>query len=545
MRWVLFVVGFVGLVVFGMLPATALGAPGDLDLGFGVDGIVYSDLATAPDRLTVLPDGRLFTLYGLTFRCYQADGTVDPTFGVDPGTGATNDAVPAVNLAVFGMGGQRYADARVQPDTGRILVWQGGQGRIGVVYPRIVGLVALTSNGMPDVSFGNGGFLTTPDDSLYKPTSIDMAADGSFIVGAYSAANGGDAVLFRYTPDGQLDTTFGTGGVWSKDFASHSVDIVSGVAALSGGRILVNGSIQESTGFCMRLLPDGAPDPSFHDGGLWVIPPGNGLRGGGHWYDARLIELGNGDLIALPLHFGYGGSIYRMKANATLDPDYPEVFVGSGANALLADNSIVVTGMVDRGYPTYRDFFVRRYTPAWLPDETFAPKGIVYKDFGAADDSPSAAVLPDGKILVGGVTIAPASGVSSRAPQTAASVVSVPATSGILFRLLGGGRTNLATKLTRGGKSSVSLTLRSGQVKWPTTAKLTSNGTPVGGLRVKLMRSRNARSWTIAASATTMRGVAKTTVRLTRRGTYYFRWSFAGTASYRKATSAVTKVIVK
>ena len=59
------------------------------------------------------------------------------------------------------------------------------------------------------------------------------------------------------------------------------------------------------------------------------------------------------------------------------------------------------------------------------------------------------------------------------------------------------------------------------------------------------MRSRNTRSWYKATNAVMGPGTGTATTSLTRRGTYYFRWSFAGTTSYRRATSAITKVVVK
>jgi len=547
MRLFFFVLGLLLILAVGPVSGAALAAPGDLDLEFGVGGIVYSDLASVPDTLTVLPDGRLFALYGLTFRCYGPNGVLDPTFGVDPGSGTQTDIVPAVNLERYGVSGQPWTGVRVQPGTGRILVWQAGRRWIGVVYSDIVGIAALTSNGLLDTSFGDGGFLTTPepDASLYVPISIDMAADGSLVVGAYAYANGGDVVVFRYTPDGRLDSSFGSGGVWTRDFANQSVDIVGGVGALSGGRTLLYGSIEESTAFWMRLLPDGTPDPSFHDGGLWIIRWGEQSNAVG-LKDARVVELADGSMIVVPLGFGYGGSFYRMHPNCTEDKAYPRVFKGRDGGVLLNDNSIVVTGCLNSGYPTYRDFFVRRYTSAWLPDETFAPKGVVVKDFGTAGDAATAVVLPDGKVIVGGVNTGSISGTSAVGGVPAATGArSAAVARGILFRLMGGSLTNLPTKLARRGRSSVSRVMRAGRAKWTTTAKLTCNGTPVGNAKVRLKRSRNARSWSAAATVVTRRGTATATMRFSRKGTYFFRWSFAGTKSYRKATAAITKVIVK
>ncbi len=115
-----------------------------------------------------------------------------------------------------------------------------------------------------------------------------------------------------------------------------------------------------------------------------------------------------------------------------------------------------------------------------------------------------------------------------------------------MFQLQGGSRTNLRPKLTRAGRSSTSLKLRAGRAKWSTSAKLTCNGTRVGGATLVLMRSANGRSWSKVAKATTNRtGSASITVKLKRRGTSYYRWSFAATKSYRKAVSTAATVVVR
>jgi hypothetical protein len=40
-------------------------------------------------------------------------------------------------------------------------------------------------------------------------------------------------------------------------------------------------------------------------------------------------------------------------------------------------------------------------------------------------------------------------------------------------------------------------------------------------------------------------GTVNGSAQLKRKGTYWFRWSFAGTTSYRAAKSGATKVVVK
>jgi uncharacterized delta-60 repeat protein len=68
--------------------------------------------------------------------------------------------------------------------------------------------------GSLDLSFGTGGIVTTPvgsyDDVGY---SVVLQTDGKLVVAGYSnIGSNDDFALVRYTTNGTLDLTFGTGG---------------------------------------------------------------------------------------------------------------------------------------------------------------------------------------------------------------------------------------------------------------------------------------------------------------------------------------------
>src|SRR4051812_23612593 len=69
----------------------------------------------------------------------------------------------------------------------------------------------------------------------------------------------------RLTPAGQLDASFGTGGVVS--FANQSVQTLLSPAPDGDTFVSVSGGVE-------RLNPDGAPDPAFGTGGFAPLPAG-------------------------------------------------------------------------------------------------------------------------------------------------------------------------------------------------------------------------------------------------------------------------------
>jgi uncharacterized delta-60 repeat protein len=75
-------------------------------------------------------------------------------------------------------------------------------------------LVRYTTNGALDLTFGTGGKVTTPVGSGNMANSVAIQTDGKLVVAGYSY-NGTnyDFALVRYTTNGALDLTFGTGGI--------------------------------------------------------------------------------------------------------------------------------------------------------------------------------------------------------------------------------------------------------------------------------------------------------------------------------------------
>jgi uncharacterized delta-60 repeat protein len=125
---------------------------------------------------------------------------------------------------------------------------------------------AAESSGTLDASFGTGGKVTTDfaglDDSAI---SVAVEPNGKIVVaGDTFTGTDSDFALARYNRDGTLDTSFGTGGKLTTDFAG-SDDFAASVAVEPNGKIVVAGVIFTGAGpdFALaRYNRDGTLDAS-------------------------------------------------------------------------------------------------------------------------------------------------------------------------------------------------------------------------------------------------------------------------------------------
>jgi uncharacterized delta-60 repeat protein len=254
------------------------------DPAFGVGGIVITPFSgfSNVNGLAIQSDERIIVSGAFGLRRYNADGSVDATFGANGLVApvfSAHDAVQGLAL---------------QSD-GRILV-------VGVVFDQPASELSIArflSNGSLDASFGAGGkvFLST---FVAVPSAVVVQPDGRIVVaGTLVSAAPSDFVVWRLERNGQLDTSFGTNGRVFTDVGGS--DTARDVALQSDGRIVVAGltlqigSPKSSNFAAARYEPTGELDATFGDGGLIttdffgepdsanavVIEPGRGIVAGG------------------------------------------------------------------------------------------------------------------------------------------------------------------------------------------------------------------------------------------------------------------------
>jgi uncharacterized delta-60 repeat protein len=141
-------------------------------------------------------------------------------------------------------------------------------------------LVKLTNGGLPDAGFGTAGIATHDVGADPDPTGealdIHVLPDGRILAAgsSISAADNRQLMLARFTPQGELDPSFGSGGVVTRDRTTGS-DEAFAMEVQPDGKILVAGysgpSSTTTDGWLLRFTADGQPDPSFGTGGEVVL----------------------------------------------------------------------------------------------------------------------------------------------------------------------------------------------------------------------------------------------------------------------------------
>ena len=301
-------------------------ANGTVDTTFGTDGIVRTEVvageACRVNELLLQPDGKLVAV-GTTANTsywdaggdvvlarYEADGALDPTFG---------------------SGGIVVTDVQGYPDQGRAAILDpdgnivvAGFSRSGPTYATEDALIARYDvGGVLDGGFGSGGFAVIHvDGRATRAYGVARQSDGGIVIAGTSGdptSQSGNRVgwLARVDAGGSPDAAFGSGGTTELLIAESTA--FTGLLGLPGDRLLVSGS--SSTGNIGQSLLaqfDGGGDLDLTFGG------------------------GDGIVSPTPLVFGFGMDVDGNALGAT-----PGFLWGHwwamGAARFLADGQLDLT----------------------------------------------------------------------------------------------------------------------------------------------------------------------------------------------------------
>jgi uncharacterized delta-60 repeat protein len=235
------------------------------------------------------------------------------------------------------------------------------------------------------------------------------------------------SVQMAQAADGDLDPTFGTGGMLMTDI-NRSTDIANAVAIQADGKLVVVGTAYKQNDFSgedfvvTRHNTDGTLDNTFgvmgkvrtDFPGLAAVPSSVVIQP-----DGKIVVAGG----AFPLFTFLGNfEVVRYNPNGSLDTSFGDGGIvttifpqGSYAFdlALQSDGKIIAAGTVfvdfNPGDQSDTDFALARYNPDGTPDTTFGTGGQVSTDFlGMEDDAFSVLIQPDGKIVAVGSANDPA-----------------------------------------------------------------------------------------------------------------------------------------
>ena len=191
---------------------------------------------------------------------YNADGSIDTSFG-------ENGFV----ITSFPDSGSACARAILVQSTGKIVVAGSVTNSGEDITSTDIALARYTSAGVLDSSFGVNGLLTTDINYWDYGLSAGLQRDGKIVIaGLTNDIGNNDILLVRYSPDGALDSTFGTDGVVTTDF-NGSNDEAQKMTIQADSRIVIVGDTHNSSGESIfaaaKYNQDGSLDTTFGDGG--------------------------------------------------------------------------------------------------------------------------------------------------------------------------------------------------------------------------------------------------------------------------------------
>lgn len=178
---------------------------------------------------------------------YLADGSLDTTFSSTGKQVLTNFATCAPQSVIL-------------QNDGKIIL--AGQDYFQSKLRGI--LIRLMPNGQIDSSFNSSGYVrTTVAFKDHFGRSVAMQDDKIILAGFIEQSSiNSDFFATRFLASGKIDSTFGTDGIFEKDFGG--MDICRGVTVQSDNKIILTGFDQNNASpNLIRLLPEGVEDGTF------------------------------------------------------------------------------------------------------------------------------------------------------------------------------------------------------------------------------------------------------------------------------------------
>jgi len=402
------------VATIAVFAAPAAASPGDLDTGFGGDGIVTTAVneVALGEAVVVTAEGKVIVAgvdsaasgpgSSMLLVEYNASGHLDHGFG-------GGDGIVELDLG-------QCTEARA--------VALDGQGRIVVAGVRencttsntVVVVARFLPDGSLDHSFGGGDGWTVTSLAGNGEYADGVAVDGSKIVVGGGVIPGGATrfrfLVLRYSANGTLDHSFSGNGIATASLGNRNDEGLA--VAVQPDHAIVACGLSESTSFhdrfaAIRYLPTGDLDTSFSGDGKATV----GITAG--FDDCRSVALDGGKIVlggvADSDHAADFGLV-RLTASGRPDPSF-----GSMGRTTLSlspgDDEILGVAVDGAGRIVaagWRDFLVNprfglaRVLDDGTPDASFGNAGIVSTKIAKRSNANAMALDGDTIVLAGQTT---------------------------------------------------------------------------------------------------------------------------------------------
>ena len=257
---------------------------GSLDTSFGSGGKVFfnfqNNVSALARGVTIQANG--YIVVAGESKTSFALARLTPSGAFDPGFNGTGKVTVSTANTTAGAGGA-YDVTIQQVSVNQIIqekiVAAGIRPSAGV--DRDIAVLRFNPNGSLDSSFGTGGKVFTNFTGYSdQAKAVAIDANNNIVVAGHTltdSTNGQLFALVRYTENGQLDASFGSGGkVAAGDPGYRNAFFGHGLAIQADGRIVASGHVELPLGayadFAVaRFNVDGTLDTTFGTGGSGIV----------------------------------------------------------------------------------------------------------------------------------------------------------------------------------------------------------------------------------------------------------------------------------
>lgn len=261
---------------------------GTLDTGFGAGGSVRSNYNAGfggnferARGVVIYPDGRIATAgetrgqtensYDFILARYTSEGVPDTSFGT------RGDGLVITEFFATGNSEEHAFDLALQTDGKLVAGGSAFERAVNGSRGHQFALARYDLDGRLDPTFDGDGLLTTDIEAgeadigralAIQPDGRIVMVGASLFTGQFATTErNGDLDIVRYERDGNIDVSFGAGGVVNTNFQNYFADGGYDVLVQPDGKVLLAGEVQtvenqsQFTDFLLeRFNGDGATD---------------------------------------------------------------------------------------------------------------------------------------------------------------------------------------------------------------------------------------------------------------------------------------------